>query len=68
MRVQFMTPHFKSGTGKQVFPRLSSARTKFIEMSDFASFFFFLNILWQLSGGHHSIIGRKIPLKSGHTS
>ena len=41
MRVQFITPHFKSGTGKQVFPRLSSARTKFIEMSDFASFFFF---------------------------
>ena len=41
MRVQFMTPHFKSGTGKQVFPRLSSARTKFIEMSDFASVFFF---------------------------
>lgn len=38
--MQFMMPHFKSGTGKQVFPRLSSARTKFTEMSDFAAFFF----------------------------
>ena len=61
-----MTPHFKSGTGKQVFPRLSSERAKFTEMSDFA-FFFFFNISWQLSGGHPGIIGGNIPLKLGHT-
>ena len=56
MRVQFMTPHFKSGTCKQVFPRLSSARTKFIEMSDFASFFFFFKhivaVIWRTPWYH----------------
>lgn len=55
MYAQLVMAHLKSDVSKQVFPRGSPARAKFIEISDF----FFLDMSWQLSEEHQDVMGGK---------